>query len=91
VKSAPVRAVIDTLIRKYCDHLPLYRQSVLVERETGVEISRRDHGWWGDAGGRNAGAPGLATAALSWPLVPPILLAPLLQSDPWRLAFACRL
>src|SRR5208337_1245928 len=32
--------VIDTVVRKYCDHLPLYRQSVILDREAGVEISR---------------------------------------------------
>ena len=40
------RVVIDTLIRKYCDHLPLYRQSVILERETGVEISRATMDGW---------------------------------------------
>ena len=34
------RVVIDTVIRKYCDHLPLYRQSVILARESGIEISR---------------------------------------------------
>jgi transposase len=40
------RVVIDTLIRKYCDHLPLYRQSVILERESGVEISRATLDGW---------------------------------------------
>src|SRR5204862_8336942 len=30
--------VISTVIAKYCDHLPLYRQAVMIEREAGVEI-----------------------------------------------------
>jgi transposase len=34
------RAVIDTLVNKYSDHLPLYRQSVILKRDTGVSISR---------------------------------------------------
>ena len=34
------RVVIDTIIRKYCDHLPLYRQSVILERDCGIQISR---------------------------------------------------
>lgn len=38
--------VIDTLIRKYCDHLPLYRQSVILDREAGVEISRATLDGW---------------------------------------------
>ena len=40
------RVVIDTLIRQYCDHLPLYRQSVILEREAGVEISRATMDGW---------------------------------------------
>jgi transposase len=32
--------VIDTIVKKYCDHLPLYRQSVILEREAGLEMSR---------------------------------------------------
>jgi transposase len=40
------RVVIDVLISKYSDHLPLYRQSVILERETGVEISRATLDGW---------------------------------------------
>ena len=40
------RVVIDTVIGKYCDHLPLYRQSVMLERETGLEISRATLDGW---------------------------------------------
>lgn len=40
------RVVIDTVIRKYCDHLPLYRQSVILEREWGIEISRATMDGW---------------------------------------------
>ncbi len=40
------RVVIDTVISKYCDHLPLYRQSVMLERETGIEISRATLDGW---------------------------------------------
>jgi transposase len=32
--------VIQTVVAKYCDHLPLYRQQAILEREAGVEISR---------------------------------------------------
>jgi len=35
------RVVIDTIVSKYCDHLPLYRQSAVLERELGVQVSRR--------------------------------------------------
>jgi transposase len=46
------RVVIDTIISKYSDHLPLYRQSVILERETGLEISRATlDGWVMTAGG----------------------------------------
>jgi len=34
------RVIIDTVVSKYCDHLPLFRQSVMLERETGLELSR---------------------------------------------------
>jgi transposase len=40
------RVVIDTVIGKYCDHLPLYRQSVMLEREAGVDISRATLDGW---------------------------------------------
>ena len=40
------RVVIDTLVRKYCDHLPLYRQSVILNREAGLEISRATLDGW---------------------------------------------
>jgi transposase len=40
------RAVIGTVVAKYCDHLPLYRQSAILEREAGVEISRATMDGW---------------------------------------------
>jgi transposase len=40
------RVVIDTVIAKYCDHLPLYRQSAMLEREAGLEISRATLDGW---------------------------------------------
>lgn len=40
------RVVVDTVIAKYCDHLPLYRQSAVLERETGVEIHRATMVGW---------------------------------------------
>jgi len=40
------RVVIDTVVAKYSDHLPLYRQSVILKRETGVEISRATMDGW---------------------------------------------
>jgi transposase len=38
--------VIDTVVSKYCDHQPLYRQSAMLERDTGLELSRATlYGW----------------------------------------------
>jgi transposase len=38
--------VIDTVVRKYCDHQPLYRQSAMLERDTGLELSRATLDGW---------------------------------------------
>ena len=38
--SASDRVVIDTVMSKYADHQPLDRQSVMLEGETGIELSR---------------------------------------------------
>jgi transposase len=38
--------VIQAIIAKYCDHLPLYRQAVMLEREAGVEIGRATLDGW---------------------------------------------
>jgi len=58
VKTAPVeerivekglasdRVVIDTVVNKYCDHLPLYRQAAILEREAGLEIGRATLDGW---------------------------------------------
>jgi hypothetical protein len=55
VKQGPVLAAVQastTVIAKYSDHLPLYRQSVMLERETGLEISRATlDGWVMTVGG----------------------------------------
>lgn len=40
------RVVIDTVVSKYADHLPLYRQNVILERESGLEISRATLDGW---------------------------------------------
>ena len=40
------QVVVDTVIAKYCDHLPLYRQAAILERETGVEIGRATLDGW---------------------------------------------
>jgi hypothetical protein len=38
--------VIDTLVSKYSDHLPLYWQSAILERESGIAISRATMDGW---------------------------------------------
>jgi transposase len=40
------RVVIDAVVAKYSDYLPLYRQSAMLERETGLEISRATLDGW---------------------------------------------
>jgi len=58
VKTAPVapsiidkslvsdRIVLDTVLAKYLDHLPLYRQSAMLMRDAGVEIHRSTMCGW---------------------------------------------
>ena len=40
------RVIIDTVVSKYCDHTPLNRQSVILERDIGLEISRATLDGW---------------------------------------------
>src|SRR5260370_8418313 len=41
----------DTVVRKYLDHLPLYRQSAILEREAGIEMPRATlTGWFNRVG-----------------------------------------
>lgn len=40
------RIVIDTVVNKYCDHTPLYRQSAILERDTGLVLSRATLDGW---------------------------------------------
>jgi transposase len=40
------RIVIDTIVSKYCNHTPLHRQSVILERDLGLEISRTTMDGW---------------------------------------------
>lgn len=40
------RVVVETVVAKYCDHLPLYRQAAMLEREAGLEISRATLDGW---------------------------------------------
>lgn len=38
--------VIQTVVSKYCDHMPLYRQAAMLEREAGLEIGRATLDGW---------------------------------------------
>ena len=40
------RIILDTVVSKYSDHLPLYRQSAILSRETGIDISRATMDGW---------------------------------------------
>jgi transposase len=40
------RVVVETVIAKYCDHLPLYQQAAILEREAGLEIGRATLDGW---------------------------------------------
>ncbi len=40
------RVILDTVVAKYSDHVPLYRQSAILERETGIEIGRTTLDGW---------------------------------------------
>jgi transposase len=40
------RVIIDTIVRKYGDHCPAYRQSAILKRDTGIEISRATMCGW---------------------------------------------
>ncbi len=50
------RIVIETVISKYCNHTPLHRQSMILARDLGLEISRATLDGWvlkvGDSYGR---------------------------------------
>jgi transposase len=40
------RVIIDTVVNKYCDHSPLYRQSVALLRDAGIDIGRATMCGW---------------------------------------------
>ena len=40
------RVVVETVVAKYCDHLPLFRQAAMLEREAGLAISRATLDGW---------------------------------------------
>ena len=40
------RIVIETVVSKYCNHMPLHRQSVILERDLGLKVSRATLDGW---------------------------------------------
>jgi transposase len=40
------QVIIDTVVAKYCNSLPLYRQSAILKRDTGLDISRSTMDGW---------------------------------------------
>ena len=40
------RIVIDTVVSKYCNHTPLHRQSMILERDIGLKINRATLDGW---------------------------------------------
>jgi len=40
------RVVVETIVAKYSDHLPLYRQAAILERDAGLEIGRATLDGW---------------------------------------------
>ncbi len=40
------RVIVDTVVNKYCDHNPLFRQSVALLRDAGIDISRATMCGW---------------------------------------------
>jgi transposase len=49
--KASNRVIVDVIISKYCNHLPLYRQCVIFAREAGIELSRMTLCGWVMQGG----------------------------------------
>src|SRR5258708_11870534 len=40
------RVIIDTVVSKYADYVPIYRQSAILKRETGIDLSRATLDSW---------------------------------------------
>ena len=49
--KASNRVIVDVIISKYCNHIPLYRQCAILEREAGLELSRMTLCGWVMQGG----------------------------------------
>ena len=67
------RVVVDTIVSKYCDHLPLYRQSAMLERDTGISISRATMDGW--VGHRRSGKSRLIPGQGRYSASPLVMLA----------------
>lgn len=71
------RIVIDTVIGKYCNHTPLYRQSMILGRDLGLEISRATlDGWVLKVGELLIPPPSEACTLVTPPLLVTQMLAP---------------
>jgi transposase len=48
IDKSPVadEVIIDTIVSKYADHCPLYRQSAILLRDAGIEITRTTMCGW---------------------------------------------
>lgn len=66
------QVILDAIIGKYSNHCPLYRQSVILLRDAGVDISRATVDGWVIARRRFTDAPGRghARSAGRWHLHP---------------------
>jgi transposase len=40
------RVIVDTVVRKYADHSPLYRQSMILNRDASIDVSRATLDGW---------------------------------------------
>jgi transposase len=40
------RVIVDTVVRKYADHCPLYRQSMILNRDASIDVSRATLDGW---------------------------------------------
>jgi transposase len=40
------QVIIDTVVAKYCDSLPIYRQSAILKRDMSLDISRSTMDGW---------------------------------------------
>jgi transposase len=57
------RIVIETVVSKYCNHTPLHRQSVILERDIGLDCQPSDAGRLGPQSGRVADPHGRGNEA----------------------------